>query len=101
MSDGGIQLFMSPTYGFLVGTSGYSGLTSIMTQELTRTVAPFGPQRLFESDSNSGPSQAIPMLNCNKSFFCLQDRDVSKQITLCTGSDQGGSKHWRRTFGIS
>ena len=27
------------------------------------------PLRLFESDSNNGPFQAIPMLKCNKSFL--------------------------------
>ena len=33
-----------------------AGLTSVMSQEVTRIVAHFGPRRLFESDSNDGPS---------------------------------------------
>ena len=75
VSDGGIHLFRSPSYLWFSG--GYhicprtAGLTSVMAQEVTQIVAPFcPPQRLFEFDSNSGPSPGHSNLMSDEGYIC-------------------------------
>ena len=42
------------------------GLTSIMAHEITRIAAAHWPRRVFESDSNNGPSQGHSSLGILK-----------------------------------
>ena len=46
-------------------------LTSIMVWEVTRIVALFWPQRLFQSDSNNGPSLGHSNFVSDEVFICL------------------------------
>ena len=91
------------------------GLKSIMALEGTRIVTP-SPRRLFESDSNNGPSPGHSSLVSDEVYICSSlllmiswrlpylakgptpdfnnglgndfNNDVSKQIRLCTGSGE-------------
>ena len=48
-----------------------AGLTSVMAWEVTRIVAPFWPSwRLFESDSNNGPSSSHSSLVSDEIYIC-------------------------------
>ena len=62
-----LNLFMSPTYGFLAGAILAKGCRPDFNNGLKGDLNSgliLAPRRSFESDSNNGHLQAIPILNC-------------------------------------